>query len=163
MLSFLLSSVLVTSPFQFEAKRGLGLEPVVGINLTDQIDSEAGIGGFRLTYLTPNQKDAFVSPELAGHYVRIFESDSQRPRTRFYVEPSIVFYEIYNPYTLRVALTGGIERRDSDWRGLMGIRGGIGRMIVSSFTIWVDFTQRIVFRSTNSFPLDLTLGTQFVF
>lgn len=163
MWAFLFSTLLISSPFDFEAKQGLSFEGFVGSNLIDRWDSQTGNLGIRLSYLTPDEKDAFICPEFSVTYQWTLEKETGYPRSKTLLEPAIVFYEIFNPFALRVALAGGIERRHDDWRGLMGIRPGIGYLVFQSMSAWFDISQRIIFRKQNSFPLDISLGTQFVF
>jgi len=167
--------LLIASPFPFEIKSGFVFEPVVGSSIADHNDSESLNFGLRLSYLFSDTKDRCLTFETQGQWQLLPQAKSTSPTDRVILEGSFVFYEFYNPFAFRLALGGGVERRDiantkkTNWSGLGVYRGGFGYYLAKEMGVWIDLNQRQIFRESDtgkiyrSAPLEFSLSSQWIF
>lgn len=169
MLIGLVSALLLTSPYPFEIKAGFIAEPTLGFQLNDKTDTEKALAGLRISYVQPDQADAFITSEIqilsATSFDKISNASGQREmnfNTDYYFETGFVFYEIYNPFAFRLALGGGVEARKTAHADLY-YRGGLGYYFNQSFGVFMDLEGRIIFRTDEKTSMPFNIGPSFQF
>lgn len=176
---------LTLSPFPFEIKSGFVLEPFVGASTLDRVDSTSLNLGLRLSWIFSDVRDRCFTLEAQGSYQLIPSTEPNYPNSRLLPEGAFVFYEFFNPWAFRVAIGGGMERREREptargaadnsvqWSPLAMYRGGIGFYAAKEMGVWLDVNQRQIFRNridangdetmARSAPLEFTLSSQWIF
>ncbi len=158
-------SPIKDSPYPFELNRGWIVEPVIaGYNSLDKEDPASYIGGVRISGLMPDATDAVITMELEYLADVIFTGKGQTPRTRQKGSVGLVFYEIYNPFALRVAMGFGAEKKFSRYSPQIYLRGGLGYYFNSYVGLYADYSGRSIFRESKfTFNSELTTALQFIF
>ncbi|MBN8555794.1 MAG: hypothetical protein J0L93_10145 [Deltaproteobacteria bacterium] len=155
---------LISAPFSFEVKPGFSLEPVAGYQFSDVSDNAAVMGGARLSFLQPNQRDAFITGELEWMSQTVFTGKQKTPMYKWTAGGSVAFYEIFNPYAFRILVGGGIERRRNSFNPVFTYRAGLGRFFSARCGIFADVGQRLISRTEkDSDPIETSLSAIIVF
>lgn len=166
MLTLLISSFLVQSPYAFEIDRGFVIEPVVGMTVVDKEDRTGYSSGLRLSWLNPDQTDAVFTGELQALYQVVPTGKTySTPRHRLWVDGLLAFYEFYHPWALRVLGGPSVEFRETSGKSFgLAYRIGGGYYFSSGFGVFMDFGGRAILRKSNtSMPYDLSASAQFIF
>lgn len=167
----LLSALLFSSPYPFEIKTGIAVEPTVEVLFKDKTDKTKAVGGVRLSYLNPDVSDALITSEVQILSATSFSDkmttggNSEREiTTDYFFEAGFVFYEIYHPVAFRLAAGGGAELRRGGSPDIY-YRAGLGHYFSKGFGIFGDLGGRWIFRSDEkaSSPINVGVSVQLVF
>lgn len=173
-----LSALLfLASPYPFEIKTGVTLEPYAGSALADKHDDVSLASGLRLTYLYFDESDALITGEIQGGVQTVFANDGNKAFYKWMGTGGITFYELFNPVAIRLTLGGGTEYRKSSFNPEIFARLGLGRYFTSRFGAFIDGAYYDIYRKLSQAGpagttlharqwqqvIELTLSMQWIF
>ncbi len=177
------------TPYKFEIDAGPILEFKGGGSFYDSDDAQSVNSGVRLSWSFMDITDSYLSAEIEFTYSRAFEDKQivnqstlyEVNKNKYLGSANLVFVEAFNPMAYRLAIGGGVERREligptgtkvQRYRPTGNLRLGLGGFVSKDIGIFFDYSivsilnrsERKMFSGFNlSTNQDLSLSLQAIF
>ena len=158
MLTSFLSLLIFSSTF--ESDSGLSIELKSTSVFYDTDGSTSTGGGARLSYVSTNSAEAFLSFEIESSIERVFGSENE---FRWLGGGNLTFNETYGPFAFRFAL-GLLTELHEDWHFGGAYRFGLGYYWTKNFGNFIDYGNRFIAKpDSDSNASFLDFSFQFIF